>query len=273
MSAFLVASFVFCADKTKTGLPILATHKKTPDNDHQEHLPSDPMDIMTNEQDSLLRGVVHDVNNNLMAILAGCDQLEYTIENPEDSRPLLETIRNHISMASQLVNDLTQNNNSEDTQVVMTQYELENLLKGIIPSLTLVTSNQVTIEIGSIITAPVFINPVLLHRILMQFVRNSMETGGNNVIMFISVRQRDGWCELSISDNGPGIFGIPIEDVFKPGTSTKTDHNRRGYGLSAVAYAVETWGGSCGAENLNGTGCRFWITFPLLDFGQTQPNK
>lgn len=79
---------------------------------------------MTTEQDSLLRGVVHDVNNNLMAILAGCDQLEYTIENPEDARPLLETIRNHISMASQFVNDLTQNNNSEDTQVVMTQYGL-----------------------------------------------------------------------------------------------------------------------------------------------------
>lgn len=153
--------------KQKLDYLLLATHKKTPDNDHQEHLPSDPMDIMTTEQDSLLRGVVHDVNNNLMAILAGCDQLEYTIENPEDSQPLLETIRNHISMASQLVNDLTQNNNSEDTQVVMTQYELENLLKGIIPSLTLVTSNQVTIEIGSIITAPVFINPVLLHRILM----------------------------------------------------------------------------------------------------------
>lgn len=228
---------------------------------------NDPVRMITSEQDTLLRGVVHDVNNNLMAILAGCDQLEHSIDSPEDSRPLLESIRNHISMASQLVNDLTRNNNNEDNQVVMTQYELENLLKGIVPSLTLVTSNKVTIEIGSIITTPVFINPVLLHRILLQFVRNSMETGDDSIVIFISVRHRDGWCELSISDNGPGIIGIPLEDVFKPGVSSKKDHNRRGYGLSAVAYAVETWGGSCGAKNLPGKGCRFWVTFPLLDLG------
>lgn len=246
----------------------LAPHNENDNNHPSTQSDADPMNVLNAEQDSLLRGVVHDVNNNLMAILAGCDQLEYSIENPEDSRPLLETIRKHISMASELVNNLTRNNN-EDSQVVMTQYELENLLKGIVPSLTLVTSNQVTIEIGSIITAPVFINPVLLHRILLQFVRNSMETGGNNIVMYISVRQHDGWCELSILDNGPGITGIPLMDVFKPGVSTKSDHNRRGYGLSAVAYAVESWGGTYGAENLNGTGCRFWVTFPLLNFGQT----
>lgn len=221
--------------------------------------------ILETDKDALLRGLAHDVNNNLMAILAGCDQLEKPNSKPEDTRQVLETIRNHITLASRLVNDLTRDSASEDSQVIMTQYELENLLRGIIPSLSLVTSNTVTIEIGTIITPPVFINPVLLHRILLQFVRNSMETGDGNIIIFISVRQRDGWCELSIADNGPGIKGIELSKVFSPGISTKNDHRHRGFGLSSVAYAVDRWGGEYGAENLSGQGCRFWITFPLLD--------
>lgn len=245
----------------------IKNYSKIGDSSGSNTYQSESDQIINNEQDTLLRGVVHDVNNNLMAILAGCDQLEQRIEKNDDSKPLLETIRNHISMASQLINDLTRDTNNKDCQIVMTQYELETLLEGIVPSLTLVTSNRVTIEIGSIITAPVYINPVILHRILLQFVRNSMETDEESIVIFISVRQRDGWCELSFSDNGPGITGLPIADVFKPGISTKHDHNRRGYGLSAVAYSVNKWGGACGAENLPGTGCRFWVTFPLLDFG------
>ena len=43
-----------------------------------------------------------------------------------------------------------------------------------------------------------------------------METGGDNIVMYISVRQHDGCCELSILDNGPGITGITLMDVFKP---------------------------------------------------------
>ena len=221
--------------------------------------------ILGTDKDMRLRGLAHDVNNNLMASMAGCDQLEKSGTEQEEKQKVLETIRNHFSLASRLVNDLTRDSTSEDNQVIMTQFEFENLLRGIIPSLSLVTSNTVTIEIGSIITSPVFINPVLLHRILLQFVRNAMETGCDNIIIYISVRQHDGWCELSISDNGPGIKGVALDKVFSPGVSTKTDHNRRGFGLSSVAHAVDRWGGKYGVENLSGQGCRFWITFPLLE--------
>ena len=40
--------------------------------------------------------------------------------------------------------------------------------------------------------------------------------------------------------------------------------------LSSVAYAVDRWGGEYGAENLPGQGCRFWITFPLLDLNVSE---
>jgi sensor histidine kinase regulating citrate/malate metabolism len=66
-----------------------------------------------------------------------------------------------------------------------------------------------------------------------------METGCGNIIIYISVRQHDGWCELSISGNGPGIKGVYLDKVFDPGVSTKTDHNRRGFGLSSVVHAVD----------------------------------
>jgi len=50
---------------------------KAKDNNHgneSAHLPAEEYSKnLETDKDALLRGLAHDVNNNLMAILAGCD--------------------------------------------------------------------------------------------------------------------------------------------------------------------------------------------------------
>ena len=213
------------------------------------------------EDDDYLREVVHDVNNNLMVIMAGCDRLELT-DKKHDRDEIIQNIRAHIHSVSRLLNNLC-GGGDEDKPVVMTQEELESLLKGIIPSLILVSTEKANIEIGPVITKPVLINTLLLHRILLQLIRNIAEVCHEDPTAFISARQIEGWCEVSVADNGPGLDLAP-EEVFKPGVTSKKDQARRGYGLSAVAHAVKSWGGEYGVEDLaSGKGCRFWVRFPL----------
>ena len=91
-----------------------------------------------------------------------------------------------------------------------------------------------------------------------------METGVEHPLAFISVREIDDWCEISVSDNGPGLVGISPQEIFEAGTTTRDKQGARGYGLSTVARAVKDWGGEYGVEDIAGdTGCRFWVRLPL----------
>lgn len=217
------------------------------------------------QQDVLIKGIVHDVNNNLMGIMAACDQLETRHLNQIETESLLATIRTHIKSATGLMQDLSSNRDLE-VPVIMDQAELNDFLNSILPSLRLIAGNSSRVELGSVITHPVKVHPLLLHRVLMQLIRNVADLKIDHPLAFISVRRIPDWCEVSVSDNGPGLHDINAEDVFEPGFTTKDASGARGYGLSAVAWAVKAWGGEFGVEEIEGdTGCRFWLRIPLSD--------
>ena len=98
----------------------------------------------------------------------------------------------------------------------------------------------------------------------MQFIRNVADLDIDHPLAYISIRRVNNWCEVSVADNGPGLMGLTAENVFLPGVTSKGDSRSRGYGLSAVAWAVNKWNGEFGVEHIEGdSGCRFWVRIPL----------
>jgi len=217
------------------------------------------------QREIVIRGVVHDVNNMLMAIFAACDQLEdiKTIRN--DAEIAIEIIRTNARGITGLMRDMVRSQSS-DAPVIMDKVQLRSFLKGIMPSLKYVAGTDVTIELGSVYTKPVKVHTKPLLRVLMQIIRNVGDVEVPHPLAFISVRLVDNWCEISVADNGPGILDLDKEDIFNPGVTSKDDTGARGYGLSTVATAVSNWGGEYGVDSIAGdTGCRFWIRLPLAD--------
>ena len=86
----------------------------------------------------------------------------------------------------------------------------------------------------------------------------------------ISTRQVDGYAEIRIKDNGPGIPEEIRSKVFDPFFTTKEVGKGTGQGL-AVAYNViyEKHGGTIGLETEIGTGTTFIVRLPLA----TQPEE
>ena len=219
--------------------------------------------LEVDQQDLFIRGIVHDINNNMMAILASCDQLEASKSIITDIPQHLNLIRNHVQYSSSLLRDLA-NSQNMDKPVNMTVEELQHFLDSILPSLHLIAGSEAMVELGSVVTSPVQVNRKPLLRVLLQLVRNVAEAEMPHPLAFISVREVDGWCEISVSDNGPGLVGVTADEIFEPGVTTRGQRGVRGYGLSTVARAAEDWGGECGVENIAGdTGCRFWVRLPL----------
>ena len=221
--------------------------------------------ILHEQQQILMRGIAHDINNNLMAILSACDHIENKIIAHQDLDWAFNSIRMHVKSSAVLMRDLV-NSHSSDLSEVLDQDQLTSFLKSILPSLSLLAGKNTSIELGPVITPPVAIHQMFLHRILMQLIRNVSELDIDYPLAFISVRKIDQWCEISVSDNGPGLQGVDMDDAFRPGITTKGEAGTRGYGLSAVAWAVNSWGGEFGVEPIESdSGCRFWIRIPLAN--------
>ena len=221
--------------------------------------------ILDEQQQILIRGIAHDINNNLMAILSACDEIKSRSSNSGDLDWAFNSIRMYVKSSAVLMRDLV-NSHSSEVSEVMDQSQLRSFLKSILPSLSLVAGAETNIELGAVVTPPVQIHRMFLHRVLMQLIRNVSELDVDRPLAFISVRRVHQWCEISVADNGPGLKDLTPNSIFKPGVTTKGIHGTRGFGLSAVAWVVENWGGEYGVEAIsNDNGCRFWIRIPLSD--------
>ena len=73
----------------------------------------------------------------------------------------------------------------------------------------------------------------------------------------------DEWVEIRVMDNGPGIEGINIGDIWLPGETTYP--NGTGLGLTIVGDTVKDMGGNVEAiKHGELGGAEFIVHFPIL---------
>ena len=109
--------------------------------------------------------------------------------------------------------------------------------------------------------------PAALESILTNLLNNSMaafEDAGTKrrIIQIASQLSRDRW-QLSVSDNGPGIVGIPTADIWLPGLTTRK--HGTGLGLTIVRDATKDLGGSVDAvKNGELGGAMITVELPII---------
>lgn len=106
-----------------------------------------------------------------------------------------------------------------------------------------------------------------LESVLTNLISNSLvafEHGGTSSRKIgIATSPVDGSVALTLSDNGPGIEGISLKDIWLPGRTTRP--HGTGLGLTIVHDTVKDLGGAVEAvENGDMGGAQFTITLPIL---------
>ena len=97
--------------------------------------------------------------------------------------------------------------------------------------------------------------------VLVNILQNSVDSFSKNGRIEITGEVRDGYIQLSITDNGCGIRKEYIERIFDSFYTTKSDS--MGLGLFFVKQEVERYGGSVSCISKEGSGTTITITLPL----------
>jgi signal transduction histidine kinase len=106
----------------------------------------------------------------------------------------------------------------------------------------------------------------LLQIVLSNLMLNAAQAMEGEGRIDVAIRRRDGWCDLVISDTGPGMPAETRDRLFEPFYTTK--HRGTGLGLPTAKRLVELHGGTIAAACPAGGGTTVTISFPAAEAGR-----
>ncbi len=113
---------------------------------------------------------------------------------------------------------------------------------------------------------PVYVDRGKLGQVLRNLVTNSSKFTPDGSKLKIKATSKDGWCQVSVIDNGIGIKKEDQERIFEPFCQLDyiptNGKSGTGLGLSVVKQIIERYGGRIWVESEYGKGSRFTFTLP-----------
>jgi signal transduction histidine kinase len=234
---------------------------------------------------TLAGGIAHDFNNLLLPIIGFTEMVVAKIGNGDrDSRENLDQVLQASERAADLVQQVLSVSRNQPRQevVVRTQdvvREAVTLVRAGIPT---------TVGIDLYIDdecPPVLGDPSRIHQVVINLCTNAAQAiGAARGRVDIRLRHRQdgndtdggqGWVELEIEDDGPGMDSSTIDRVFEPFFTTKSQGEGTGLGLSMVHGIVMSHSGSVTVESEPGVGTTVTVRLPVTDLrmtpGETEP--
>ena len=101
-----------------------------------------------------------------------------------------------------------------------------------------------------------------LRQLLLNLLFNAADALSGKGTIEVSATGGNGSVNLTVSDDGPGIDGAILDQVFDPFVTTKPAGQGTGLGLAVCHTIVDRLGGSIRAENRNGGGASFEVSLP-----------
>jgi len=101
----------------------------------------------------------------------------------------------------------------------------------------------------------------VLREVLGSLVRNAAEAMNGRGDVLIETYVLDETFEIQIRDQGGGLAGVDLQQIFTPGYTTKPDGS--GFGLFLARRLLESYGGFVSASALTGGGALFSIELPI----------
>ncbi len=120
---------------------------------------------------------------------------------------------------------------------------------------------------------PITCYPGQLNQVWVNLLSNAAQAlnGLEHGQVTVEVSSADGWVEVAVSDNGPGIKIAEQSKIFEPFFTTKPVGQGTGLGLSICHSIIEKHGGQICLESQPGQGTTFKVKIPVVARAQQLP--
>lgn len=222
------------------------------------------------------RGIAHDLNNTLVALLASTDLLLESTAGDDPRRADLQELNDAALRAVRLTRFLL----GADGGASAASVELGDVVAGLAPMLRRLAGLGLPLRIHRDGPAPACIDTGRLEQIIVNLVvnaRDASRAGATITIVTEVVELPDAlggdvghvpagrWARLTVSDAGSGIDAAIAGRIFDPLFTTKAASGGCGLGLANVQRIVHEHGGHVVVHTRPGAGTTFAIHLPCAD--------
>lgn len=213
--------------------------------------------------------VGHDIRNPLQAIVSElflARSETKKIPECQEKKALDESmlfIEEQIDYINKIVSDLQ--DYARPLKPELNELNLSEIVEDSIQTITVPENIKLITQTRSQL-AEIKLDPILLKRILVNLLTNSiqaMPNGGNLVVKVYSESNKQ---IITVEDTGVGIPNDIKTKVFRPLITTKS--KGQGFGLAVAKRLVEAQGGKISFESEIGKGTIFILEFPLNSQGR-----
>jgi len=221
-------------------------------------------------RDDMTHMIYHDLRSPLGNIVASLDILGSMVEKDETVQAMLTIASNSTARIQRLVNSLLDISKLEAGQQIADQKAvdvtalIEEAIRNVEP---LATGRQQTIHKDISASLPLlWVDIDMIQRVLINLLENAVKFTPSEGSVEIGACDDNGWVNVWVKDNGPGIPRADRERIFEKFTRLrgKNSPSGLGVGLAFCRLAVQGHGGRIWVESEPEKGATFRLTLPIV---------
>ena len=229
--------------------------------------------------ESFAADVTHEIRNPLSSLRSAVDAVAH-VQDPEQQRKLLDIARDDVQRLDRLISDIAGASriDAELARAESEPVDLGRLLAALVEvhGATAGDATTLTLDLPAEESLVVAGLEDRLVQVFQNLVSNARSFGPPGGAIRVAGRRDDGWVEVTVEDEGPGIPPGKLEAIFdrfycdRPASEKFGIHS--GLGLSISKQIVEAFGGVIYAENRGARperpeGARFVVRLPVQGKG------
>lgn len=215
-----------------------------------------------------IQALTHEIKSPLSAIRGAAELMREDMPTEQRER-FLGNIRNEAGRIDTIIEKLLLLSSLETQKTVhsLERIDLRSLLEDIRESMqSLLSQKNLTMTVVGDDMSAIDGDPLLVCQALSNLIQNAAEFSPTGSTITASVSPKDGFVNITIQDNGPGMPDYALDKVFdhfyslqRPDTGRKSS----GLGLSLVREIMLLHGGSVALKNSPDGGAVAMLRFPV----------
>lgn len=207
-------------------------------------------------------GLAHEVRNPLASICTSVDILKESLNPPESLQRLMNNVVRESERLDRLISEFL--NYARPRELTRQEEDLSQLTLGVIDLFrTEAASRQCELTTSIEASVMASFDPDRLKQVLWNLLRNALEAVEPDARgrIHVTLRSREGWAQLSVTDSGRGIETEQQKRIFDPFFTTK--ERGTGLGLPISHSIIEAHGGRMLISSQLGKGTEMTVLLPL----------